>query len=226
MKKLAAAALAAITITITAGVSAAPAGAHTCGDYPNQAAAQRAGDTRDPDHDGIYCESLPCPCATSAHHTSRPHVVARVSLGHSVLLGRVTRRHGCEVNGPLPDRRCTPGARYSKVTKTQVCRRGYAAAVRHVSLATKNRVYGIYGIRVHFNGKNGEVDHLVSLELGGTNSVYNLFPESAVGPLGSHQKDRLENRLHAEVCAGKLTLAKAQRAIARDWVGAYHARFH
>jgi hypothetical protein len=36
--------------------------ATTCGDHPNQAAAQRAADTRDPDGDGVYCESLPCPC--------------------------------------------------------------------------------------------------------------------------------------------------------------------
>jgi hypothetical protein len=34
----------------------------TCADYPNQAAAQRAADTVDADGDGIYCESLPCPC--------------------------------------------------------------------------------------------------------------------------------------------------------------------
>jgi hypothetical protein len=33
-----------------------------CADYPNQAAAQRAADTIDADGDGIYCESLPCPC--------------------------------------------------------------------------------------------------------------------------------------------------------------------
>jgi hypothetical protein len=40
-------------------------GAHasaTCSDYSNQADAQRAKDTRDADGDGIYCESLPCPC--------------------------------------------------------------------------------------------------------------------------------------------------------------------
>jgi hypothetical protein len=36
--------------------------ASVCGDYPDQAAAQRAADTRDGDGDGIYCESLPCPC--------------------------------------------------------------------------------------------------------------------------------------------------------------------
>ena len=40
-----------------------PAQAATCADYANQAAAQQARDTRDADGDGIYCESLPCPCA-------------------------------------------------------------------------------------------------------------------------------------------------------------------
>lgn len=48
-----------------ANASADPEDAHAaavCADYPNQAAAQRAADTRDPDGDGIYCESLPCPC--------------------------------------------------------------------------------------------------------------------------------------------------------------------
>ena len=40
----------------------ASASAAACSDYPNQAAAQRAADTRDGDADGVYCESLPCPC--------------------------------------------------------------------------------------------------------------------------------------------------------------------
>jgi hypothetical protein len=34
-----------------------------CSAYASQAAAQRAGDTRDADGDGRLCESLPCPCA-------------------------------------------------------------------------------------------------------------------------------------------------------------------
>jgi hypothetical protein len=33
-----------------------------CADHPNQAAAQRAADTVDANGDGIYCQSLPCPC--------------------------------------------------------------------------------------------------------------------------------------------------------------------
>jgi len=36
--------------------------AATCTDYPSQAAAQRAADTRDADGDGIYCLDLPRPC--------------------------------------------------------------------------------------------------------------------------------------------------------------------
>jgi hypothetical protein len=38
------------------------AAAATCADFPNQAAAQVAANTRDADGDGIYCESLRCPC--------------------------------------------------------------------------------------------------------------------------------------------------------------------
>ena len=41
-----------------------PASAATCADYSTQAEAQAAGDTRDADGDGVYCESLPCPCSS------------------------------------------------------------------------------------------------------------------------------------------------------------------
>ena len=67
---------------------------------------------------------------------------------------------------------------------------------------------------------NYEYDHLVSLELGGApNDARNLWPEPGGSP---NVKDPLENRLHALVCDGTITLAAAQRAIAVDWVAAYH----
>ena len=56
-----ASAIAALVLLATIG--GPPAHAATCGEYANQAAAQHAHDTRDADRDGIYCESLPCPCA-------------------------------------------------------------------------------------------------------------------------------------------------------------------
>jgi endonuclease YncB( thermonuclease family) len=51
-------------LSMSASAAATPLArvATTCDDYSNQADAQRGADTRDPDHDGVYCESLPCPC--------------------------------------------------------------------------------------------------------------------------------------------------------------------
>ncbi len=62
---------------------------------------------------------------------------------------------------------------------------------------------------------------LIALELGGSNRVTNLWPEPYEITWNAHVKDRLENRLHELVCAGRLDLATAQRAIATDWIEAY-----
>jgi hypothetical protein len=63
-----------------------------------------------------------------------------------------------------------------------------------------------------------EFDHLISRELGGADVVENLWPQRWVE---ATQKDGLENWLHREVCAGRMTLKAAQHAIATDWT---HAR--
>jgi endonuclease YncB( thermonuclease family) len=53
---------AALAGALIALATASPAAAATCDEHPDQASAQRAQDTRDADGDGIYCETLPCPC--------------------------------------------------------------------------------------------------------------------------------------------------------------------
>ncbi|MFL5846716.1 MAG: hypothetical protein ACJ762_18695 [Solirubrobacteraceae bacterium] len=126
----------------------------------------------------------------------------------------------CEVDGALPDPFCTPGAIFKTATAKKVCKPGYSGSVRNVSTATKNDVYATYGITQHDRGTY-EMDHLVPLELGGSNAVANLFPEAARPVPGFHEKDRLENKLHSLVCSGRLSVRAAQRAIARDWVAAY-----
>ena len=65
------------------------------------------------------------------------------------------------------------------------------------------------------------MDHLIALELGGSNRLKNLWPEPYDITWNAHVKDRLENRLHKLVCTGQLDLATAQTAIATDWIGAY-----
>jgi len=103
-----------------------------------------------------------------------------------------------------------------------VCTPGYSARVRNVPESEKAAVYREYGIPRNHYSRPYEVDHIVSLELGGSNHIANLYPEAAVNPSpGYHVKDRLENRLHSLVCSHQMPLAKVQRAIASNWVALY-----
>jgi hypothetical protein len=123
---------------------------------------------------------------------------------------------------PLPDPSCTPGAIDPAVTQSNIadtiCRSGYTATVRPPASDTgrwKIRTYVFYGLDT---GTRGEYDHLVPLELGGSNATSNLWIEPGSIP---NPKDKVENRLRDEVCAGELTLAAAQQAIATDWTTAH-----
>jgi hypothetical protein len=135
------------------------------------------------------------------------------------LLDALTKRSGCHESGWLPDSACTPGAVLSRVSVTALCTPGYSRRARHVSIAVKHGVYRAYGVRFHRPGSY-EVDHLVPLELGGSNVRANLWPEPA-GRLGFRAKDEVENYLHAQVCGHRLALGQAQRTIARAWLAVY-----
>jgi len=68
------------------------------------------------------------------------------------------------------------------------------------------------------------LDHLVALELCGAQAdAANLWPEPWTGDGNAHEKDAVENYLHAEVCQGTIELAEAQRMIASDWLAVYRS---
>jgi hypothetical protein len=121
--------------------------------------------------------------------------------------------------GLYPDPALTPGEAFANVTAAQVCVPGYSSSVRSVSSAEKAQVYARYGI-VNVAGQH-EVDHFISLELGGDNALANLWPEPYLPVPGAHQKDTVENYLHAQVCKGTMTLQQAQQAITGDWYAVY-----
>jgi hypothetical protein len=124
-----------------------------------------------------------------------------------------------------PDPQLTPGATL-EVTTADMCVPGYTKKVRDVPDPVKRQVYAAYGIQ-NPAPHAYEIDHLIPLELGGSNAVTNLWPQSyQTQPWNARVKDRLENELHRLVCAGQLPLDTAQRDIATDWIAAYRAYFH
>lgn len=96
----------------------------------------------------------------------------------------------------------------------------YTKKVRRVPESLRRQVRDAYGV-THQDKGEYEMDHLIPLELGGSNDIANLFPEPAEPRPGYHEKDRLENYLHREVCSGRMDLKKAQVMIANDWVSVY-----
>jgi hypothetical protein len=134
--------------------------------------------------------------------------------------GVQSKTSGCKAHGGLPDSACTPGAILSTGTKAAICQSGYASSVRNVPTSEKDQDYAEYGIAHHSPGQY-EVDHLVSLELGGSNDIANLWPELASPTPGFHQKDQVENYLHDQVCSGAISLSEAQNEIATNWLGVY-----
>jgi hypothetical protein len=125
----------------------------------------------------------------------------------------------------LPNPGLTPGDALPVDAHT-VCQPGYAQRVRAVPESVKRAVYLEYGMRVPLTGAD-EIDHLIPLEIGGSNSSKNLWPQPlGTQPWNAKVKDGLESELHREVCAGKLSLAQAQREIASDWIQCWQTHFH
>jgi hypothetical protein len=84
----------------------------------------------------------------------------------------------------------------------------------------RNQVYVEYG-RTEGPGCC-EVDHLIPLELGGSNDMKNLWPQPDDPRPGSPEKDQLENELHSQVCSGKMPLADAQKCITSNWAECWY----
>jgi Excalibur calcium-binding domain len=106
---------------------------------------------------------------------------------------------------------------------SQICPRvNPAVEAARPDETVKNAVYAEYAIVSRVTGQY-EIDHLIPLELGGANTISNLWPELNDHPKPGviNSKDLLENKLHDLVCAGQLGLPAAQHAIATDWYAAY-----
>lgn len=105
------------------------------------------------------------------------------------------------------------GAFDPTATPAQVCAPGYARAHRKVPYRLRDLVYDRYALP-RGSRRGYVIDHLIPLEIGGTNAIANLWPQPRAA---AHRKDRDEDRLHAEVCSGEIPLAAARAEILRLW---------
>jgi hypothetical protein len=128
---------------------------------------------------------------------------------------------GSAMAGDYQNPSLTPGAVNPALTKQVLCSPGFSTKpYRNVSQETKREVFARY--HVIPSPRQYEIDHLIPLELGGANSISNLWPQSFLTkPWNAHVKDTLENRLHELVCAGTVTLPSAREQIKTDWIKAW-----
>ena len=102
-----------------------------------------------------------------------------------------------------------------------VCTSGYSASVRDVSLELKKQLYKMNGLSYPQPRGTVQVDHIIPLELGGSNNIRNLQVEMKEPRPGYLEKERVENYLHRLVCTGNMELEEAQIQIATNWTEIY-----
>lgn len=123
------------------------------------------------------------------------------------------------MRGALSDPACTPGAVMTKDLDI-ICHRGTHDR-RHVGASVHKQAFTEYGYSFPQARGAFEVDHLIPLELGGDNTIENLWAEPASPKPGFHEKDLVENYLHKQVCSNAMTIDAAQKSIATDWLSVW-----
>ena len=110
----------------------------------------------------------------------------------------------------VPESKLTPG----RVASSAKERQG-------VTVEMEQQVFRRYHIpwerRAEF-----KIDHLIPLELGGADTVDNLWPQRLrAKPYGPDRKELLAEVLLTKIARKQMTLAQAQEEIRRDWIDAF-----
>jgi len=124
------------------------------------------------------------------------------------LLALAANAHAAEALVPNP--KLTPG----QVAKREKDQRG-------VTIAMEQKVFARYHLpwsrRAEF-----KIDHLIPVELGGADTIDNLWPQSVrAKPYGADRKELLTEVLLQRIAKGQITLTQAQEQISRDWIDAF-----
>jgi hypothetical protein len=110
----------------------------------------------------------------------------------------------------LPNPKLTPG----RVAQSEEDRRG-------VTVEMEQKVFARY--KLPWSSRPAfKIDHLIPLELGGADTIDNLWPQSLrVRPYGWERKELLTEVLLQRIARKQITLQQAQEQIAYDWIDAF-----
>lgn len=128
-------------------------------------------------------------------------------------LGLVTARSGD--NREYPDSGFTPGD-VKTTDASLVCISSYGKNARNIPVELQKQVFHEYSLT--YPNDDYEIDHLVPLELGGSNDIKNLWPQSKET---APRKNEVEAWLRRQVCEGTFSLEAAQNALKTDWLAQY-----
>lgn len=110
----------------------------------------------------------------------------------------------------VPNPKLTPG----RVAAKEKDRAG-------VNSAMEQKVFARYRLpwarRAEF-----KIDHLIPLELGGADTIDNLWPQSVrAKPYGADRKELLTEVLRERIARKQITLEQAREQIRTDWIDAF-----
>jgi hypothetical protein len=110
----------------------------------------------------------------------------------------------------LPNPKLTPG----RVAQSDKDRGG-------VTVEMEQKVFARY--RLPWSSRPAfKIDHLIPLELGGADTIDNLWPQSLrARPYGWERKELLTEVLLQRIARKQITLEQAQEQIAYDWIDAF-----
>ena len=112
--------------------------------------------------------------------------------------------------GLLPDPKLTPG----RIAQSEKDLRG-------VDVEMEQKVFARY--RLPWSRRAAyKIDHLIPLELGGADTIDNLWPQRLrARPYGPDRKELLAEVLLQRIARKQMTLPQAQEQIAHDWIDAF-----
>ena len=110
----------------------------------------------------------------------------------------------------LPNPKLTPG----RIARGPQDRKG-------VTQEMERHLFRIYQIPWR-RREEFKIDHLIPIELGGADTIDNLWPQSlSVKPYNARRKEYLTKQLLSLIAAGQMTLDQAQDEIRRDRISCF-----